>query len=201
MLRQCFSLKVKVVIDMITGARFPSHIYACTNSILSYSYVYQGINVQYFVSFLVYCISVLQKRKSKRSKHSGKNKLLHVHLQQFMKPQLNQRNRLRISQNWLFKMQHKEPASTWRLILWLRRTRNRFTCSPYLKHHSRFQVLRALSLLWELLGFFISIRVTQSKSQHQKWAWETAKAIVLHSIPHTMQTLLNPPSETIQWDL
>ncbi len=49
MLRQCYSLKVKVVIDMM-GARFPSHVgYARTNCILSYSYVYQGIHVQFFL--------------------------------------------------------------------------------------------------------------------------------------------------------
>ncbi len=49
---------------------------------LFHIHTYQGINVQFVISFLFYCISVLQiiKRKSKRSKHSGKNKLLHVHL-------------------------------------------------------------------------------------------------------------------------
>ncbi len=57
-------------------------MYTHVQTALFHIHTYQGINVQFVISFLFYCISVLQiiKRKSKRSKHSGKNKLLHVHL-------------------------------------------------------------------------------------------------------------------------
>ncbi len=59
-------------------------MYTHVQTALFHIHTYQGINVtlQFVISFLFYCISVLQKikRKSKRSKHSGKNKLLRVHL-------------------------------------------------------------------------------------------------------------------------
>ncbi len=57
-------------------------MYTHVQTVLFHIHTYQGINVQFVISFLFYCFSVLQKitRKSKRSKHSGKNKLLRVHL-------------------------------------------------------------------------------------------------------------------------